>query len=637
MIRLFLSLQVIDISMFNYLYFGLQPVWFHATNVTFHVISCILFAKVCLEVTGLKSPLAALGGVLFAVHPIHTEAVTGIVGRADLLAAVFFLLSLLAYHGQTTTDDRVWTSVLYGALSMLAKESGITVFLVNLTYDFYLHWTYVKRAIFDLKPNSEAASFAKRFTKVGVSTAILLTLRLTILQGSLPKFSEQDNPAAFHPSFHVRVLTFCYLAAFNMWLLVYPSNLSHDWQMGSIPLVTTLNDPRNFLTCFFFGGALLLTAKCLFDIENHRRAPMVLGFCLLMFPFLPASNLLLTVGFVVAERILYLPSLGCTLLVVLGIQELLQNYYKNRQLIACCVLVLIIGSFLRTFIRNKDWGSRESLLAAGLQTLPHNAKMHYNYANFLRDSSRTELAKSHYYTALKLWPSYASAHNNLGTMLDNDAEAEWHFLAAIRASANHVNAHYNLGKLYRKSNRTYESEKMLRKCVQVDCKFTPAYLELAKLQTVPDWEVSHFLRKVIELNPSDPHYAALFGKWVLNKSYHRLGLQYFWKSLRVSPSYRCALVEVLKLFRKLGQKSRLFQMITRWHIIKRHKNVISRNVYLQDWNLKNELKTKAKIYNLRSELNNFTISYRVDKQSPKPKYMANNITSYMVGHMLDNL
>lgn len=67
----------------------------------------------------------------------------------------------------------------------------------------------------------------------------------------------------------------------------------------------------------------------------------------------------------------------------------------------------------------------------------------------MRDSAEPETAKSHYHEALRLWPSYASAHNNLGTLLDSTEMAEQHFLAAIRFSSEHINAHYNLGKLYR--------------------------------------------------------------------------------------------------------------------------------------------------------------------------------------------
>jgi len=75
--------------------------------------------------------------------------------------------------------------------------------------------------------------------------------------------------------------------------------------------------------------------------------------------------------------------------------------------------------------------------------------MHYNYANFLRDSSRFDLAKHHYRRALKLWPSYASAWNNLGTLIDDFDAQESHFLTAIYFSNEHINAHFNLGQLYR--------------------------------------------------------------------------------------------------------------------------------------------------------------------------------------------
>lgn len=67
----------------------------------------------------------------------------------------------------------------------------------------------------------------------------------------------------------------------------------------------------------------------------------------------------------------------------------------------------------------------------------------------MRDSAEHELATNHYNEALRLWPSYASAHNNLGTLLPSSEMAEQHFLAAIRYSSDHINAHYNLGKLYR--------------------------------------------------------------------------------------------------------------------------------------------------------------------------------------------
>lgn len=105
---------------------------------------------------------------------------------------------------------------------MLAKESGTTVFVVNLIYDLYRNWSTLKKTIQDVRWNQESYKFAKRLMSVLVSMSIFLIARLAILQGSLPKFSQQDNPAAFHSSFITRLLTFLYLSSFNLWLLICP-------------------------------------------------------------------------------------------------------------------------------------------------------------------------------------------------------------------------------------------------------------------------------------------------------------------------------------------------------------------------------------------------------------------------------
>ncbi|KOC69598.1 Transmembrane and TPR repeat-containing protein 3 [Habropoda laboriosa] len=244
---------------------GLKPSWYHATNIALHAIACVLVTRVSLAVASLRPGFAALTGLLFAAHPVHTEAVTGIVGRADVLACIFFLLSFLAYHGQQTAY--VWSSVCLGALSMLAKETGITVLPLNLLYDLCRSWHSIKRSIFEARWNDDSRHFFLRAAALLVSFGVLLMVRLALLHGVLPKFSPQDNPAAFHPCFHVRLLTFCYLAALNCWLLLCPTTLSHDWQMGSVPLVASLADTRNLATCLFFGGCLILTYKAFTDFE----------------------------------------------------------------------------------------------------------------------------------------------------------------------------------------------------------------------------------------------------------------------------------------------------------------------------------------------------------------------------------
>ncbi|XP_018311479.1 transmembrane and TPR repeat-containing protein 1 [Mycetomoellerius zeteki] len=575
----------------NYLMAGLSPMWYHATNVALHAAACILVTRVSLVVAALRPGFAALAGLLFAAHPVHTEAVTGIVGRADVLACIFFLLSFLAYHGQQTAY--VWSSVCLGALSMLAKETGVTVLALNLLYDLCRSWHSIKRSIFEAKWNDDSRYFSKRAAALLVSFSILLVVRLALLHGTLPNFSAQDNPAAFHPCFHVRLLTFCYLAALNCWLLLCPAILSHDWQMGSVPLVTSFTDTRNLATCIFFGGCLVLTYKAFTDFEQQRHPPLVLGWMFLVLPFLPASNLFVTVGFVVAERVLYTPSVGWIILVVYGMQVSWTAVPRRKSWITTGVVLLFGLGCFRTILRNNDWTSRETLIKAGLRSLPYNAKMHYNFANFLKDTSQPNLAVHHYQLALWLWPGYASAHNNLGTLTIDD-QAEYHFLAAINAQPGHVNAHYNLGRLYRRTNRTEQCIEMLRRCVSLDPAYAPAFRVLARIATGP--ATGELLRHVIHLQPRNPDALAEYAYWLYKNGKWLPSLRYYFKAMEIFPSHKPSLIGTLRILRSRGQWSRVHQLIIRWHLMLRAKRggfIYRGDLYIRAWELQSESRQRT--------------------------------------------
>ncbi|KAJ4440899.1 hypothetical protein ANN_10746, partial [Periplaneta americana] len=94
-------------------------------------------------------------------------------------------------------------------------------------------------------------------------------------------------------------------------------------------------------------------------------------------------------------------SLGLVLLVVYGLQLLWGAFLRQRSFLLCAGLLLLLIFCGRTFARNRDWASRQALIRAGLKALPHNAKLHYNFANFLRDTGQLDLATKHYREALR--------------------------------------------------------------------------------------------------------------------------------------------------------------------------------------------------------------------------------------------
>ena len=101
----------------------------------------------------------------------------------------------------------------------------------------------------------------------------LMVFRVWMLGGNLPYFTSQDNPASFSGSLATRVMTYWYLIAFNAWLLLSPSMLSYDWQMGSIPLVESPLDYRNLATVMFVMIAVLVAHSAV--LSNRRHVSIV--------------------------------------------------------------------------------------------------------------------------------------------------------------------------------------------------------------------------------------------------------------------------------------------------------------------------------------------------------------------------
>lgn len=110
----------------------------------------------------------------------------------------------------------------------------------------------------------------KRLAILAVTTISLLLLRLQIMGSQLPVFTRFDNPASVAPT-PTRQLTYHYLIAVNLWLLLFPCNLCCDWTMGTIPLVETFTDSRNLATvaAYFFLSFLVFK---IFSSTNHQQS-----------------------------------------------------------------------------------------------------------------------------------------------------------------------------------------------------------------------------------------------------------------------------------------------------------------------------------------------------------------------------
>lgn len=140
----------------------------------------------------------------------------------------------------------------------------------------------------------------------------------------------------------------------------------------------------------------------------------------MILPFIPASNLFMIVGFVIAERTLLLPSAGYCLLISLGLQKLKNRTKTNKITLHMCFYTLCVIYTICSIQRNIEWLSQETLFSSALNVCPLNAKVHYNVAKDAADNNKKELALIEYSKAIELNSEYEQAMNNLANILRED-------------------------------------------------------------------------------------------------------------------------------------------------------------------------------------------------------------------------
>uniref|UniRef100_A0A4W3GGV8 dolichyl-phosphate-mannose--protein mannosyltransferase n=1 Tax=Callorhinchus milii TaxID=7868 RepID=A0A4W3GGV8_CALMI len=510
---------------------GLDPWSYHLVNVLLHSAVTGLFTNFSRILFG-EGYWTFIAGLLFAAHPIHTEAVAGIVGRADVGAGLFFLLSLMCYikHcGSRGRSLRSWAWLLgsftCAAFSMLWKEQGVTVLAVSAVYDVFINRRLKVYQLISMIYKRQVTSLLLRVGLLAAWGATLLGLRLYWMGNKPPSFSKSDNPAADADSLLTRTFTFHYLPALNVWLLLCPDTLSFDWSMDAVPLISSVGDWRNLHTLLFIVGLLLLISTSLkvapkdqacngkaalndkqntnghschsaleygnsehgfyfrprtdnlIMNESIQGPPLpltentaIFSLTLLIVPFLPATNLFFYVGFVIAERILYIPSMGFCLLVTVSLRALSvrmkKKAFKNLVLSAAAALVVLYG--LRTIVRNRDWHDEEMLYRSGIKVNP--AKAWGNLGNVLKSQGKVLEAEKAYRNALYYRSNMADMLYNLGLLLQENerfSEALHYYKLAIGCRPTLASAYLNTGIILMNQGRLEEAKKTFVICADI--------------------------------------------------------------------------------------------------------------------------------------------------------------------------
>jgi tetratricopeptide (TPR) repeat protein len=418
-----------------------RPAGYHWVNFALHAINTTLVYSLGILILG-QSSLAFALAALWGLHPVLTESVTNIVGRADLLATLGVLAGLLCYARAVSIAGRhrwAWLGalVLAQAIGLFSKESAIVLPAIMLLYD--LVWS----------ERSTWRARAPAYAALALPIAAFFYLRGGFDAHMLIEFTE--NPLVNAGFWTARITAVKVIGKF-LWLFFWPAKLSADYSYNAVPLF----DWRASWEC---AKALIPLAICLGALLlalRWRRAgkPFLFFLSFFFLALLPTSNLVIAIGSIMAERFLYLPSVGlagCTVAVIHQLAQRFSSKWRAAPQAAWVAIgVACLAFAARTYARNFDWQNARALWTSTVNVCPESARPHYNLATELAQiPGELPNAIAEFEAALRIRPDYAEAHYNLGNALvlmhDRMPDAIKEYEAALRTAPNLVEAHYSLG------------------------------------------------------------------------------------------------------------------------------------------------------------------------------------------------
>ena len=371
---------------------GGQPWFFHLINVLLHAGVSVLVYLLIEQLFTHRTALA--GALVFAIHPLHTEAVANVVGQNELWAALGLLGACLIYVRRPGLRLG-WKSgsaiLLLFAISLLAKESAVVLPGLLVLLDFVQKRVPLTR--------SGVLGYARQLAPLMLGFVVLLAGYLMLRHSVLGNLSGTDAaPGLPYLREEYRVHN-----ALRAWpefvrLLFLPFDLSVDYG----PAVVL--PAQSFSPMVLFGLALLIAVTLLaLAAPWASRAGLVAGWFLIT--ILPVSNLFFPIGVLIAERTLYTPSIAACFVAGFAWDAVARHArVQTRRLAYALAALLVIAFGARTVMRNPDWDSLASVWRSLHRDHPESYRAQWLNAVSMWNAGRPDLAEQYFAIAYRIWP-----------------------------------------------------------------------------------------------------------------------------------------------------------------------------------------------------------------------------------------
>jgi len=381
-----------------------KPWIFHAVNIGLYAVVSV--AVFYLAETVLPFAAAWVAAALFAVHPLHVEAVANVVGQSELLVAMFMIPAVTIYvrrrnANEMTAGPMVAIALLYAA-ACLAKEHGFVLPVVLVAAELVV--------VQDKTP-----------LRARLATLRPFALSLALISAAYLWVHAQINHdlAGFHPyvpfggvGSGVTGRAFTMFGLVPEWfrLFLWPNHLSAEYGPPAFPVV-------NEFQWYQAPGLLALAGVLALGVATWRKAPAVsFGIWFLVITLLPTSNFIVPSGILLAERTLFMPSVG-VMIAVAAVVPWLYVHARSRpwRIVAVAALpaLLALGAW-RSDERTGVWKDNETLFATTVVDAPFVYRSHFMLGAWKLSLKRKVEGEREYRLAMAMYDKDPFVYYSLG-------------------------------------------------------------------------------------------------------------------------------------------------------------------------------------------------------------------------------
>ena len=489
--------------------FGLDAGAHHFTNLAIHAAATLLLFAVLRRITQARWP-SAMVAALFALHPLHVESVAWVAERKDVLGALFWMLTLWAYARYVARPEPAryaWVLIAF-ALGLMAKPMLVTLPLVLMLLDY---WPFAR----GFRIREKLPFFVLSAAVSVVTYAAHQQAKAVVSLESIPLGMRVENALVSY--------------AIYIGKMFWPSRLAifYPYPKGSLAVPAAL-------------AGIAIAAVTVAAIGAMRKRPyLIVGWLWYLVTLAPVIGLIQAGQQGRADRYMYLPMIGLSIMLAWGGAELLRAWPQTQMVLAVTVCA---ACAVVTFSQVGYWEDGVKLFQHAVDVTGDNYVARFNLAHDLRDRGDDAGAVRQLQEAVRIQPDSGLAHDELGQVLGKQGRLDEALVQLRQAEVSlpdDAAVHYRIGILLGTAGHPEQAADELSQAIRLDAGNADAHrnlgISLAMMDRLP--EAAAEFRTAVNLKPDDANARFNFGVVLVNLGQTREAVEQLSEAVRLNPGF----------------------------------------------------------------------------------------------------